>query len=37
MTALVALTGVCNIRHFLDATEVLKEKVMLFVNQAPGV
>jgi len=28
-----AIIGFCNIRHFADATEVLKEKVMLFVNQ----
>mmetsp|Transcript_5113 Transcript_5113/g.8332 ORF Transcript_5113/g.8332 Transcript_5113/m.8332 type:complete len:1033 (+) Transcript_5113:163-3261(+) len=28
-----AIIGFCNIRHFTDATEVLKEKVMLFVNR----
>lgn len=28
-----AIIGFCNIRNFTDATEVLKEKVMLFVNQ----
>lgn len=28
-----AIIGFCNIRHFMEATEVLKEKVMLFVNQ----
>eukprot|EP00931_Biecheleriopsis_adriatica_P121080 TRINITY_DN9615_c0_g2_i1.p1 TRINITY_DN9615_c0_g2~~TRINITY_DN9615_c0_g2_i1.p1 ORF type:complete len:1000 (-),score=197.31 TRINITY_DN9615_c0_g2_i1:267-3266(-) len=28
-----AIIGFCNIRNFSDATEVLKEKVMLFVNQ----
>jgi len=28
-----AIIGFCNIRNFMDATEVLKEKVMLFVNQ----
>jgi len=28
-----AIIGFCSIRHFNDATEVLKEKVMLFVNQ----
>jgi len=28
-----AIIGFCNIRHFTEATEVLKEKVMLFVNQ----
>ncbi|CAJ1370887.1 unnamed protein product, partial [Effrenium voratum] len=28
-----AIIGFCNIRHFTHATEVLKEKVMLFVNQ----
>mmetsp|Transcript_82466 Transcript_82466/g.143112 ORF Transcript_82466/g.143112 Transcript_82466/m.143112 type:complete len:1083 (+) Transcript_82466:127-3375(+) len=28
-----AIIGFCNIRSFTDATEVLKEKVMLFVNQ----
>merc|ERR1711972_56169 len=28
-----AIIGFCNIRNFADATEVLKEKVMLFVNQ----
>eukprot|EP00928_Gymnodinium_smaydae_P052778 TRINITY_DN36943_c0_g1_i1.p1 TRINITY_DN36943_c0_g1~~TRINITY_DN36943_c0_g1_i1.p1 ORF type:complete len:1018 (-),score=216.81 TRINITY_DN36943_c0_g1_i1:278-3331(-) len=28
-----AIIGFCNIRNFGDATEVLKEKVMLFVNQ----
>mmetsp|Transcript_26430 Transcript_26430/g.47679 ORF Transcript_26430/g.47679 Transcript_26430/m.47679 type:complete len:1059 (+) Transcript_26430:87-3263(+) len=28
-----AVIGFCNIRHFSEATEVLKEKVMLFVNQ----
>mmetsp|Transcript_110735 Transcript_110735/g.220191 ORF Transcript_110735/g.220191 Transcript_110735/m.220191 type:complete len:844 (-) Transcript_110735:104-2635(-) len=28
-----AIIGFCNIRHFTDATEVLREKVMLFVNQ----
>lgn len=28
-----AIIGFCSIRHFSDATEVLKEKVMLFVNQ----
>jgi len=27
------IIGFCNIRHFTEATEVLKEKVMLFVNQ----
>jgi len=28
-----AIIGFCNIRNFTDATEVLKEKVMVFVNQ----
>lgn len=28
-----AIIGFCNIRHFTYCTEVLKEKVMLFVNQ----
>ncbi|CAE8638982.1 unnamed protein product [Polarella glacialis] len=28
-----AIIGFCNIRNFGEATEVLKEKVMLFVNQ----
>jgi len=28
-----AIIGFCNIRHFTECTEVLKEKVMLFVNQ----
>mmetsp|Transcript_34038 Transcript_34038/g.79324 ORF Transcript_34038/g.79324 Transcript_34038/m.79324 type:complete len:999 (-) Transcript_34038:24-3020(-) len=28
-----AIIGFCNIRNFMAATEVLKEKVMLFVNQ----
>merc|ERR1719215_2252889 len=28
-----AIIGFCNIRDFTDATEVLKEKVMLFVNR----
>jgi len=28
-----AILGFCNIRHFTDATEVLREKVMMFVNQ----
>jgi class 3 adenylate cyclase len=28
-----AIIGFCNIRHFADATEVLKEKVMIFVNR----
>merc|ERR1719265_1688641 len=28
-----AIIGFCNIRDFSEATEVLKEKVMLFVNQ----
>eukprot|EP00930_Biecheleria_cincta_P044930 TRINITY_DN30959_c0_g1_i1.p1 TRINITY_DN30959_c0_g1~~TRINITY_DN30959_c0_g1_i1.p1 ORF type:complete len:1024 (-),score=190.02 TRINITY_DN30959_c0_g1_i1:220-3291(-) len=28
-----AIFGFCNIRNFVDATEVLREKVMLFVNQ----
>jgi len=28
-----AIIGFCNIRNFADATEVLKEKVMVFVNQ----
>lgn len=28
-----AIIGLCKIRNFLEATEVLKEKVMLFVNQ----
>eukprot|EP00931_Biecheleriopsis_adriatica_P121079 TRINITY_DN9615_c0_g1_i1.p1 TRINITY_DN9615_c0_g1~~TRINITY_DN9615_c0_g1_i1.p1 ORF type:complete len:994 (-),score=224.48 TRINITY_DN9615_c0_g1_i1:118-3099(-) len=28
-----AIIGFCNIRNFTDVTEVLKEKVMLFVNQ----
>jgi len=28
-----AILGFCNICHFTDATEVLREKVMLFVNQ----
>jgi len=28
-----AIIGFCNIRNFMDATEVLKEKVMLFVNR----
>merc|ERR1719359_733609 len=28
-----AIIGFCNIRNFMTATEVLKEKVMLFVNQ----
>lgn len=27
------IIGFCNIRHFTEATEVLKEKVMIFVNQ----
>jgi len=28
-----AIIGFCSIRHFAEATEVLREKVMLFVNQ----
>jgi len=28
-----AIIGFCNIQNFTDATEVLKEKVMVFVNQ----
>merc|ERR1719331_3227308 len=28
-----AIIGFCNIRNFTDATEVLKEKVMIFVNR----
>lgn len=28
-----AIVGFCHIRHFAHATQVLKEKVMLFVNQ----
>jgi class 3 adenylate cyclase len=28
-----AILGFCNIRHFMEATIVLKEQVMLFVNQ----
>lgn len=28
-----AIIGFCNIRHFTEATECLKEKVLLFVNQ----
>ena len=27
-----AIIGFCNIRHFMEATEVLKEKVMLFAR-----
>jgi len=32
-----AIIGFCSIRHFTDATEVLKEKVMLFVNQVAEI
>ena len=30
---LVAIFGFCDIRNFTDATEVLQEGVMLFVNE----
>eukprot|EP00747_Dinoflagellata_sp_TGD_P125096 gnl/TRDRNA2_/TRDRNA2_174104_c0_seq1.p1 gnl/TRDRNA2_/TRDRNA2_174104_c0~~gnl/TRDRNA2_/TRDRNA2_174104_c0_seq1.p1 ORF type:complete len:1005 (-),score=197.57 gnl/TRDRNA2_/TRDRNA2_174104_c0_seq1:247-3198(-) len=31
------IVGFCNIRNFMHATEVLKEKVMLFVNQVSEI
>jgi class 3 adenylate cyclase len=30
---MIAIFGFCDIRNFTDATEVLQEEVMLFVNE----
>ena len=32
-TKVVAIFGFCDIRNFTDATEILQEEVMLFVNE----
>merc|ERR1719440_2525082 len=32
-----AIFGFCDIRHFTDATEVLQDQVLLFVNRIAGV
>eukprot|EP00921_Rhytidocystis_pertsovi_P005489 GHVQ01009452.1.p1 GENE.GHVQ01009452.1~~GHVQ01009452.1.p1 ORF type:complete len:1149 (-),score=136.56 GHVQ01009452.1:121-3567(-) len=32
-----AIFGFCDIRNFTDATEILREKVMVFVNQIAGI
>jgi len=32
-----AVFGICNVRHFTDATEVLQEQVMIFVNRVAGI
>jgi len=32
-----AIFGFCNIRHFMDITEVLQTNVMLFVNQVAEI
>lgn len=32
-----AIFGFCDIRNFIDMTEVLEEKVMIFVNEVADV
>ena len=32
-----AIFGFCSIRHFIDLTEILEEKIMVFVNEVAEI
>jgi hypothetical protein len=34
---IIAIFGFCDIRNFTDITEILEEKVMLFVNEIASI